>query len=173
MFLDPSCNEFQWKNSGDLEDVLWKTPSCQGKGEPVHIHLEAFTSGDDLFEHSFKIYWVPTMCHLPWTTGANQGSSSCEEGKVCFDRAPPHSPPLAHLPIMAPLLSVPVLSYHRFCSHPLLCRLPEDLRQECAPLPLPLPPALVTLWPTFTRFPPSKLIFPASHSLKVLFSPMW
>lgn len=89
--------------------------------------------------------------------GTGPGGISSEGGKVCFDCAPPSPLPPTHILITSPLLRAPELSYRwSAChSHPLLCGLLEEPRQECSPFPPPPSPTLSTLPPTFARFSPS------------------
>lgn len=97
------------------------------------------------------------------------GSISREGGEFALTVPPPHSLPLAYLPIVARLTSLPVLSHHQVACWfiPSFCRLLEDLRQECSPLP-PHVPSLVMHIPLFVRSSPSfktnPSCFPSSQS---------
>lgn len=96
---------------------------------------------EDIRLHSFNIYWVPAMCHLPCTASATQDSISGEEGNVCFDISLlilHHWPTFRqwyHLQAFQFLLTTDLHAAHILCS----AGHGRPQARMCT-LPLPLPP---------------------------------
>lgn len=160
--------------TAELEE-LGQMHSCQGQGD-----VGAFT----WLGHLFYLI-LPFLQHL-LGAGAGPATVHCTAGvsqaalvrrRKCSLIAPLVI--LRQQPIFqhghALTSSVPVPSYHELACYscPLLGELLEDLRRGCSPLPTPphLPPSVPRTTQTLPDpLLPSKRLFPASHSLKVLFS---